>query len=725
MRKSPRFFRLTASVALTSLLGNAVLPPIAVAQPAPPPLPAAGNSRPDLNRNQGDPPERVGRIASMTGAVSFHNPGDTQWSAATPNYPVSSGNAFWTEAPSSARLEVSDSRIVMAGSTEFDVSTLDVNGLQGVVAEGEVYLHLRDLVPSEAWSIQTPRGLVHLGGPGRYGIVAGTTDQPTAVTVLEGSAQIEGPGVSLQVAAGQTAMITGTDSFQGSVGLAVRDAFLTASLSAERPPPASSTPAPQRVVSMCGGSDLADTGSWSQAPTYGQVWYPPVAATWVPYREGHWAYVEPWGWTWIDDASWGFAPFHYGRWVQIDGRWGWTPGQAAVQEQPVYAPALVAFIGVGAGVAIGAALASGSIGWVPLGPHEPYHPWYHASNNYIRHVNISHVTNITNTTNNITTNTFINRGAATEIPAAAMVASRPVYAVARPIAAQQFAAARPIVGQLPIRPTTATTGVTPVVARQLNLSAAPGAFHAAPGPAVRPAAAGTTGFARPTLAPAPTERTQAPAAGTAQPGAAQPGRPEQATPGARPIPGERPAGSQTPEAVRPPERSPTAPRPELPNAARPEAARPGGAPTPEVARPASAVPQVAPPGASNAARPGAAPAVTRPEPEHRVPEPIPAVRPAELQPAAPRPAVAPPPATRPAAVAPAAPRPAAVAPAAARPAVVPPSAPRPAEIARPAPRPTPPPPPPRPAAPAPHPAVQTAAPPHPEPPQRKKEPGER
>ena len=86
---------------------------------------------------------------------------------------------------------------------------------------------------------------------------------------------------------------------------------------------------------------------------------------------------------------------------------------------------------------------------------------------YIRQVNVHHVTNINN---NVTINNYVNRGAATAVPAAAMMASRPVQAVARPIAAQQFAAARPIVGQQPLRPTAATAGVTPVVARQLNLA---------------------------------------------------------------------------------------------------------------------------------------------------------------------------------------------------------------------------------------------------------------
>jgi len=609
MRKSPRLFRLTATVALTALLSDSVLPFAVLAQPAPPPLPAPGSGRPDLS--QPDPPERVGRIAGMSGTVSFHNAGDTQWSAATINYPVSSGNAFWTEPSSVARLEVSDSRIAMAGGTEFDVAKLDVAGLQGVAAQGEIYLHLRDLAPNEVWSIQTPRGEVRLSVEGRYGIVVGTTDQPTLITVIDGAAQLDGPGVSLQLAAGQTATITGTDSFQSSVGPALRDAFLTATLEAERPPPAQAAAVPtQTVYAMAGGSELASTGSWSQAPEYGQVWYPPVSASWVPYREGHWAYVAPWGWTWIDDAPWGFAPFHYGRWIQIEGRWAWTPGEVAVHERPVYAPALVTFIGIGAGVALGAALASGSIGWVPLGPREQFHPWYHASNSYIQQVNVSHVTNISN---NLTINNCVNRGAATSIPAAAMTGSRPVQGVARPVTAQEFAGARPISGQQPIRPTAATAGVTPIVARQLNLAPAAGALHTVPGPAVRPAAAGTGGFVRPAFAPA--ERTQAPGnPSAAPPGATEPRHPLPTVPGARPavIPAPQPGH---PAAV-----TPTVPRPGQPGAIRPESVP--AAPRERI----QAVPQVAPrsvpePAARPVARPTppVAPVVPHPEPQHVAP----------------------------------------------------------------------------------------------------------
>jgi hypothetical protein len=604
MRRNPRLFRLAATVALTALLGNTMLPLAANAQPMPPPLPQPGQGRPDLN--QGDPPARVGRIAGMTGDVSFHNEGDTTWNAASLNYPVSSGNAFWTEPTAQARLEISDSRIVMGGGTEFDVTTLDASGLQGVIPQGETYLHLRDLAPNEAWSIQTPRGLVRLSGQGRYDIAVGTTDQPTLVTVVDGTAQIDGPGVSLQVVGGQTATITGTDSFQGSVGPAVQDAFLTASLDAERPPPAAAVAVPAQVVEMAGGSDLMATGSWSDAPEYGQVWYPPVAAGWVPYREGHWAYVAPWGWTWIDNASWGFAPFHYGRWIEIRGRWAWTPGVVTVTARPVYAPALVTFIGIGAGVALGEAMTSGSIGWVPLGPREAYRPWYHASPNYVREVNVTHVTNI-NTTVRI--DTYVNRGAATSVPVAAMMESRPVRAIARPVTAQEFAAARPIEGRQPIRPTAATAGVTQSVARRLDLAPAP-TVHAAPGPAVRPVAAG---FARPAF----------PSAGNRPvPAAADLGHKRPVTPGARPadVPALRPG--RPGESVQPEARPGEAARPQVrPGESVQPEARPGEAARPQV-RPGEPVRPEARPGeaARPEVRPGE-PARSEARPEARPGEP--------------------------------------------------------------------------------------------------------
>ena len=105
--------------------------------------------------------------------------------------------------------------------------------------------------------------------------------------------------------------------------------------------------------------------------------------------------------------------------------------------RPVYAPALVAFVGLGAGVAVGAALASRSIGWVPLGPREPFRPWYHASDRYMRAVNVNHVTHINN---NVTIEHLHQSAAATvSMPGPDMVRSGPVQSVAQPMTEQEFA----------------------------------------------------------------------------------------------------------------------------------------------------------------------------------------------------------------------------------------------------------------------------------------------
>ena len=491
MRPPSLIVRLCAATALAGLLTPG-LPPAVLAQPAPQAVAPGQQAE--------NPPERVGWLQQINGGVSFHTTDQDQWSQAVANYPVASGDSLWTEPDASAKVAISDSVIGMAGGTELDVDTLDANGLQSTLPEGEIYLGLNGLAPSEAWSVQTPRGLVTFSGPGRYDIVAGDTQSPTMVTVLAGSAQVGGSGLSLQVSAGQTATITGVQTFQGSVGPAQTDAFLAA-WQQQSVSPQIAAPPPV-VTQMPGGDDLSAYGSWTQTSDYGDIWYPQVAAGWAPYQEGYWAWVAPWGWTWIDSDRWGFAPFHYGRWVQIGGRWGWSPGVVAEAGPPVYAPALVAFFGVGS------ALQAGTVGWFPLAPQEPYHPWFHASDAWLRAVNRRDVRDMAAIGRPLPMNSYLNRGAVTAIPAAAMAESRLVRQAAVHIDPRMLATARPVIGAAPIRPTAATVGITPNLARTMHLPEAPRgapvAAHVAPGPAIHPMPRVNGVAARPPL-PAPSQ----------------------------------------------------------------------------------------------------------------------------------------------------------------------------------------------------------------------------
>jgi hypothetical protein len=101
-------------------------------------------------------------------------------------------------------------------------------------------------------------------------------------------------------------------------------------------------------------SELAPYGSWSNDPTYGNVWSPyasTVGADFVPYAScGNWIMSE-YGWTWVSDWNWGWAPFHYGRWTTIAGRgWSWIPGT-------MWGPAWVSWRS-----------GQGYVGWSPLPP---------------------------------------------------------------------------------------------------------------------------------------------------------------------------------------------------------------------------------------------------------------------------------------------------------------------------------------------------------------------
>ena len=713
MRVSSRLFRLSLWLATTSLTLSTAMP--ALAQPAPPPGAALSGN------DNADPPAIAGRVARITGSVSFHASGEDHWNAASLNYPVTTGEAFWTEAQAQSELQVADDRIVMAGSTELDVAALDQQQVNLTEPQGAVFIELGTAQQGQAITVNTPRGAVQLAGPGRFEIVAGDTNDATIVTVVEGSAHVTGTGLELDVAANSTASIGGTDTFQGSTGPLQQDDFLAAQLKAASQQVASAPPqVRQQVQYMTGGAELSQYGSWSQTQDYGQVWYPnDVPSGWAPYRDGHWAYVSPWGWTWVDNASWGFAPFHYGRWVQVQDRWAWIAGapDAPVDDYPVYSPAMVSFVDVGGAVLAGAAIGfavgelagGGAPAWIPLGPREPYYPWYHARPDYFARINgrygvprdiIQRGPTYINNVNVKQTNVFINQRAATVMPAAALARGEGVRQAGRPLPATALTGARPVRGRLPVVPTASTPNLTPAAARRYNVSlpasargprapgpqivphetnraapvlrqaALPANVHALPAGQVH---GGPAQAPRPGAAPGQVPPANRPNA-LAQPSLRQPNAGRPATPAIEAQPGlanrTRPnAPSQTPGNHPGPDRATPTPaqpaRPEAGTPARPEGmnrplqAKPGPSRTPEphVAAPGTATHPVSPV-RQTPTRPAEPSIAPRPAPvEHHqpaAPRPAPAPRPVEHAPP-PRPQMA-----RPAAPAfhPPAPRPA-------------------------------------------------------------------
>jgi hypothetical protein len=582
----------------------------------------------------------------MEGTVSFHSGDQDQWSAAVLNYPVTSGTAFWTEPEARAEIQIGGAEVRLEQSTELDIVRLDDDGTQLHVSQGVVNVHLRSAPPAGI-HVVTPHSEADLLAAGSYRIDAGVAradGQPEQVqiVVLEGEARINEPRASLDILPGESAVIGG-DPVSFTLVEASTTPFDDWALMREGREAVSQS-AQYVSADVTGYEDLDKSGQWRSSPSHDAVWYPTaVPAGWAPYRYGHWAFVQPWGWTWVDDASWGFAPFHYGRWVNDDGGWGWHPGERVAQ--PVYAPALVAFIG---GAGFGVSLSVGdapAVGWVPLAPSEVFHPYYPTSVTYVKNVNVNNVTkteinNITNTTVtnttvvNTTVNNFANQQAATVVPSAAFTRAAPVQQATLALPKEQLAKipvtakvdhlqpsraaragmAQPIATPLsvPGPNTPATVAKGPVVAQ-----AAPGASAAvatdppapkAPGPTIgaKIPASGVAQHSPPPTAPAGTAAANAPRpSGTAPaahaPGPAQipPPQRAQATPVPPVAPGPPPAHADAAPAKPAPSAAPGPPIAHA-TATPPAAASPGppAAPGPPPAHadaaPAKPVPSAAP-----------------------------------------------------------------------------------------------------------------------------------
>jgi hypothetical protein len=387
----------------------------------------------DQDQDQDDPPGRVARLGHMEGSVSFQPAGESEWVEAAQNRPMTTGDKLWADRDSRAEVQLGSSTIDLAANTGFSFLNLDDRTVQIQLSAGTINVRVYELDRDTDYEIDTPNQAFVISRPGRYRVDSSENGDYTVVTIREGEGESTGNGQSYTIRQGQRVTFRGTNSLNAEVEqIGDPDSFDRWSTDRERryEDSRSAQYCSRQVV---GFEDLDDYGDWRPAPEYGNVWYPRVDAGWAPYHSGHWAWIDPWGWTWVDDAQWGYAPFHYGRWVFVSNRWGWIPGPREVR--PVYAPALVAFVG-GAGVGFG-----GNVAWFPLGPREVYVPSYRVSRGYVNRVNVTNttvnvtqVTNVYNTTivrNNTTINNvrYVNRdvrGGVTAVPQQAFATAQPV-----------------------------------------------------------------------------------------------------------------------------------------------------------------------------------------------------------------------------------------------------------------------------------------------------------
>jgi len=450
---------------------------------------------PDAN----DPPPEAGRISYVSGNVSIQPVTSDEWGQAYPNLPLGPGDRIFTDSNGRAEIQIGQTYVRLGPDS--DVTLVDDSqfNINFGVAQGSIRLHSFSLWPRQLVDISTPNGNAEFGNQGDVRVDVLPNDGATVFTNLGQFADITAAGDFRQQL-----------SYSQSLELAGSNPVYPQWLQAAGPDDldAWSQERDQRLARVAsfnyvspdvpGAADLDAYGDWQAQTDYGAVWFPRnVPAGWQPYQYGHWINRIPWGWVWVEDEPWGYAPFHYGRWVVYGGRWGWIPGPVNVR--PIWSPALVVFAG-------GTNFGGGLSAWFPLGPGEPYRPWYRCSPHYIDQVNITNIreaprvhvertyVNIVNVTNI----TYVNRTQVVAMRQDDFAAGRRVHDVAvrvdpreiqhiqplpRPIVA---APARPIITRPVVHPVPVSIQ-RPIVINQQGkqIVARPGAAPVVP--PVRPA----------------------------------------------------------------------------------------------------------------------------------------------------------------------------------------------------------------------------------------------
>lgn len=383
-----------------------------------------------------DPPGRVAQLAYSSGSVSFQPSGQGDWVQAVANRPLTAGDNLWADKDSRAELHIGSTAIRMDSETSVTFLDLDDHTTQIKLSMGSLIVRVRHLDDGDTFEIDTPNLAYSLQRTGEYRLDVNSDGNLTNVTVWQGRGEASGGGESYLVVAGQQAKFSGSDQLDHQIdqlpGADDFDGWSSGRDQAEDRSESANYVSPE----MTGYEDLDAYGSWTYQAGYGAAWTPAgVAGDWAPYRFGHWVWIAPWGWTWVEDEPWGFAPFHYGRWAFVSTRWFWVPGRVFVR--PVYAPALVAFVG-GGGFHLSVGVGGPGVAWFPLAPGEVYVPWYRSSRGYVNNVNITNTrVNVTQVTNvytsrntvNATRVTYVNQrvsNAVTAVPRDTFVNARPV-----------------------------------------------------------------------------------------------------------------------------------------------------------------------------------------------------------------------------------------------------------------------------------------------------------
>src|SRR5260370_42594830 len=99
---------------------------------------------------QDNPPARAARISYLKGRVSFRPAGHDQWSEATPNFTVTTGDRIYTDKSARAELEVGPYSVRLSRATDLLVTNLNNQIVQLGLEQGTLRVSVYHLTSGNA-----------------------------------------------------------------------------------------------------------------------------------------------------------------------------------------------------------------------------------------------------------------------------------------------------------------------------------------------------------------------------------------------------------------------------------------------------------------------------------------------------------------------------------------------------------------------------------------------
>jgi hypothetical protein len=204
---------------------------------------------------------------------------------------------LFTDVGARAELHVDVAAIRMGEHTSFGFLNLNDQAVQIKLADGDLYVTVHDLDPSQVFEVDTPNAAISLLRDGSYRFRIDGNSGMTFLVVRAGQAEVTGGGQAATVSPGQSLQVNGFDqvSYDQEPAPPMDDLDTWCSSRDYHEAHLAST----RYVppSMIGYEDLDDNGYWEPTPEYGALWFPrAVPIGWAPYHYGHWVWMDPWGW---------------------------------------------------------------------------------------------------------------------------------------------------------------------------------------------------------------------------------------------------------------------------------------------------------------------------------------------------------------------------------------------------------------------------------------------